>query len=125
MALLGQDAVRRTIIVNNGCLQQVRNFKYLGCKISYENEKDIEPKLANFAQKMGILNRIFKRTWAQKSSSIKVYNSLVLTCFLLISFSSLSYDRSKAPSKASSPHSAIYSFLLQMRVSSPFLKVTQ
>jgi hypothetical protein len=42
-----------------------------------------------------------------------------------ISFSSLSYDRSKASSKASSPHSAIQSFLFQMRVSSPFLKVMQ
>jgi len=39
----------------------------------------------------------------------------------LISFSSLSYNRSKASSKASSPHSAIQSFLFQMRVSSPFL----
>jgi hypothetical protein len=37
------------------------------------------------------------------------------------SFSSLSYDRSKASSKAGCPHSAIQSFLLQMRVSSPFL----
>jgi hypothetical protein len=33
--------------------------------------------------------------------------------------------RTKASSKASSLHSAIQSFLLQMRVSSPFLKVTQ
>ena len=41
------------------------------------------------------------------------------------SFSSLSYDRSKASSKTSSPHSAIQSFLFQMRVSSPFLKVIQ
>jgi len=41
------------------------------------------------------------------------------------SLSSLSYDRSKASSKASSIHSAIQSFLLQMRVSSPFLKVIQ
>jgi hypothetical protein len=41
------------------------------------------------------------------------------------SFSSLSYDRSKASPKASSPHSAIQSFLLQMRVSSPFLKDIQ
>jgi len=40
-------------------------------------------------------------------------------------FSSLSYDRPKASSKASSPHSAIQSFLFQMRVSSPFLKVIQ
>ena len=41
------------------------------------------------------------------------------------SCSSLSYDRSKASSKASSPRSAIQSFLLQMRVFSPFLKVIQ
>jgi hypothetical protein len=41
------------------------------------------------------------------------------------SFSSLSYDRSKASSKASCPHSTIQSFLFQMRVSSPFLKVIQ
>ena len=41
------------------------------------------------------------------------------------SFSSLSYDRSKASSKANSLHSAIQSVLFQMRVSSPFLKVIQ
>ena len=41
------------------------------------------------------------------------------------SFSSLSYDRFKASSKASSPHSAIQSFRFQMRASSPFLKVIQ
>jgi len=41
------------------------------------------------------------------------------------SFSGLSYDRSKASSKASSPYSAIYSFLLEIRISSPFLKVIQ
>jgi hypothetical protein len=47
-------------------------------------------------------------------------------CLTLIhSFSSLSYDTSKASSKASSPHNAIQRFLFQMRVSSPFLKVIQ
>ena len=53
------------------------------------------------------------------------FSSLLLEFGAFISFSSLSYDRSKASSKASSPHSAIQSFLLQMRVSSPFLKVIQ
>ena len=38
---------------------------------------------------------------------------------------SVSYDRSKASSKTSCPHSAIQSFLLQMRISSPFVKVIQ
>ena len=41
------------------------------------------------------------------------------------SFSILSDDRFKASSKTIPPHSAIQSFLLQMRVSSPILKVTQ
>jgi hypothetical protein len=40
MALLGPDPVRRKIIVDNRCSQQVKNFKYLGCEISYESEKD-------------------------------------------------------------------------------------
>jgi len=39
--------------------------------------------------------------------------------WLIHSFSSLSYDRSIVSSKASSPHSAILSFLLQIRISSP------
>jgi hypothetical protein len=40
-------------------------------------------------------------------------------------FCTLSYDRSKASSKASTPYNAIQNCLLQMRVSSPFLKVIQ
>ena len=52
----------------------------------------------------------------------KTYLILILLNHL---FCSLSYDRSKASSKASSPYSAIQSFLFQMRVSSPFLKVIQ
>jgi hypothetical protein len=54
MAFLGQDPVTRKIFVENKCLQQVRNFKYLGCEISYENEKDIQQKLTKFAQILGI-----------------------------------------------------------------------
>jgi len=49
----------------------------------------------------------------------------VSPCIIIHSFSSLSYDRSKASSKSSSPHSAIQSFLFQMRVSCPFLKLIQ
>jgi hypothetical protein len=37
-AFSGQDPVRcKIIVVNNKRLQQARNFKYLGCRISYEN----------------------------------------------------------------------------------------
>jgi len=40
VAFLGQVLIRGKIIVDNKCLQ-VKNFKYLGCEISYENEKAI------------------------------------------------------------------------------------
>ena len=55
---------------------------------------------------------------------ITFFHILYITMFIHL-FSSLSYDRSKASSKASSPHSASQSFLPQMRVPSPFLKVIQ
>ena len=42
---------------------------------------------------------------------------------IIHSFSILSDDRSKASSKTMPPHSAIQSLLLQMRISSPVLKV--
>jgi len=44
---------------------------------------------------------------------------------VLHSFSIPSDDRSKASSKTTTPHSAIQSFLLEMSVSSPVLKVIQ
>jgi hypothetical protein len=44
---------------------------------------------------------------------------------IIHSFSILSDNRSKASSKTIPPHSAIWSFLLQMTVSSPVLKVIQ
>ena len=39
--------------MDDKCLQ-VKNLKYLGCEISYENEKAIQQKLEKFAQILGI-----------------------------------------------------------------------
>jgi hypothetical protein len=61
IAFVGKNPVRRKIIVDNICLQQVKNFKCLGCKISYENKKEIQQQLAKFAQTLGILNNIFRQ----------------------------------------------------------------
>ena len=55
--------------------------------------------------------------------------SVVYVCvymyIIIIIISNLSNDRFKASSKTIPPHSAIYSFLLQLTVSSPVLKVIQ
>jgi hypothetical protein len=59
MQCLGQDQLRSKIIADNKCLQKVTNFIYLGREISYEDGKDIQQKLAKFAQMLGILKYHF------------------------------------------------------------------
>jgi hypothetical protein len=82
MAFLGQDPVRCKIMVDNKCLQQVKNFKYIGYEISCENEKDIQQKVAKFYQILGILDNTFKRILVQKSSKLEVYNALAVPILL-------------------------------------------
>jgi len=48
MAYLRQGPERSKIIVDNKCLH-VQHPNSLGCEISYEDEKDIEQELENFA----------------------------------------------------------------------------
>jgi hypothetical protein len=82
MPFLGQDSVRCKIVVDNKCLQQVKDSKYLDCEISFENGKDIQQKGTKFAQILGILNNTFRPSSVQKSSRIKVYNALALSILL-------------------------------------------
>jgi hypothetical protein len=44
---LGTRHRKIKIVLDNKCLKE-NNFKHLGCEISYENEEDIEQKLAKF-----------------------------------------------------------------------------
>jgi hypothetical protein len=53
------------LVVDNKCLQ-VKNFKYPGCVISYENENDFQQTLAELSQILGILNDTFKPTLVQE-----------------------------------------------------------
>jgi len=59
---LAQDPVRCKIIMVNKSLQQLKNLKYLGSEISYENEKYVHDKLAKFSQILRILNNNCKQT---------------------------------------------------------------
>jgi hypothetical protein len=68
--------------VDNKYSQQVKHFKYLGQKISYENGKDVPQKLAKYAKILGILNNNFKSTLVQKFSRIKVHNSLAVHIYM-------------------------------------------
>jgi hypothetical protein len=49
-------------------MDQVQNFNYLNCDISYNYDKDLEQKLSRFQQMCGTIQRIpndnnLKATW--------------------------------------------------------------
>jgi len=78
---VGTDHLRTKIIINDETLEQVRQFTYLGCIISYQLPNDVEFKLATFLQLIGTIKRtIFKKV--RTETTLKIYNTLVLPTFL-------------------------------------------
>ena len=57
MAFKGRDPVRSKIVTNNNIVEQIDTFSFLGCFVSYKNDKDITVKLSKFPQIKGIVNR--------------------------------------------------------------------
>ena len=45
---VGTDHLRTKIAINNETLEQVSQFTYLGCSISYQFSNDVEFKLSKF-----------------------------------------------------------------------------
>ena len=55
----GTDHLRTKIIINDETLEQVSQFTYLGCSISYQFSNDVEFKLAKFLQLICTIKRTF------------------------------------------------------------------
>jgi hypothetical protein len=76
------DHLRTKIIINDETLEQVSQFTYLGCSISYQFSNGVEFKLAKFLQLIGAIKRtIFRKV--RKETILKIYNTLVLFPFYL------------------------------------------
>jgi len=59
---VGTDHLRTKIIINDEALEQVGQFTYLGCSISYQFFNDLEFKWAKFLQLIDTIKRnIFKK----------------------------------------------------------------
>ena len=54
---VGEYHLRTKIIINDETLEQVSQFTYLGCSISYQFSNDVESKLAKFLQLIGTIKR--------------------------------------------------------------------
>jgi len=78
---VGTDHLRAKIIINDETLDQVNQFTYLGCSISYQFSNDVELNLAKFLQLIGTINRIIIRK-VRTETILKLYNTLVLPTFL-------------------------------------------
>ena len=77
----GTDHLRAKIIINDETLDQVNQFTYLGCSISYQFSNDVELELAKFLQLIGTIKRtIFRKV--RTETILKLYNTLVLPTFL-------------------------------------------
>jgi len=75
------DHLRTKIIIKDETLEQVSQFAYLGCSISYHFSNDVEFKLAKFLQLIDTIKRtIFKKV--RTETVFKIYNTLVLPTFL-------------------------------------------
>jgi hypothetical protein len=62
-------------------LEQVSQFSYLGCSISYQFSNNVEFILAKFLQLIGFIKRtIFRKV--RTETNLKIYNTLVLPKFL-------------------------------------------
>ena len=78
---VGKEHLRTKIIINDETLEQVSQFTYLGCSISYQFSNDVEFKLAKFLQLIVTIKRIiFKKV--RTEIMLEVYNTLVLPTFL-------------------------------------------
>jgi len=78
---VGTDHLRAKIIINNEILEQVNQFTYLGCSLSYQCSNDVESKLAKFLQLIGTIKKtIFKKV--RTETVLKLYNTLILPTIL-------------------------------------------
>ena len=76
-----KDHLRTKIIINDETLEQVSQFTFLGCSISYQFSNDVGFKLAKFLQLIGTIKKtIFKKV--RMETILKIHNTLVLPTFL-------------------------------------------
>jgi hypothetical protein len=79
MAFRGMEPIRSKICINNKTLKQQNTSNHLGYNISYEGEKDLNIKAANFVKVLGIINQIFKPSLVSRHTRIHIYKTVART----------------------------------------------
>ena len=78
---VGTNHLRTKIIINDETLEQVNQFTYFGCSISYQFSNDVEFKMAKFLQFIGTIKRtIFGKV--RTETILKICNTLIVPTLL-------------------------------------------
>ena len=78
---VGTGHLRTKIIINDETLEQVQQFTYFGCNVSYQFSNDVEFKMATFLQSIGNINiNIFRNV--RTETILKIYNTLIVPTLL-------------------------------------------
>jgi hypothetical protein len=73
MAFKGTEPIRSINVIDNMILEQVNTFTYLGCNISYQEEKDTHSKIKKFFTRL--LNNTLKPNLVYRSTRLKLYKT--------------------------------------------------
>jgi hypothetical protein len=76
MAFRGMEPIRSKICINNKTLKQQNTFNYFGYNISYEGEKDLNIKTANFVKVLGIIQKIFEPSLVSRHTRIHIFKTI-------------------------------------------------
>ncbi|KAJ4436238.1 hypothetical protein ANN_18868 [Periplaneta americana] len=76
--------LRTNIVINNEPIEQVNNFNYLGCNISYDKTSNVEIKLPKFQQLVGTIKRTLCNE-VRKETVLKFYEVLAIPSLIYVS----------------------------------------
>ena len=78
---VGTGHLRTEIIINDETLEQVQQFTYFGCNVSYQFSNDVEFKMATFLQFIGTIKGTnFGKV--KMETILKIYNTLIVPTLL-------------------------------------------
>jgi hypothetical protein len=81
-AFQGKYPVRSKIILNNkSIIEQVSNFNYLGCNVTYKYVEDLNDKLNKFQNVCGVIARTVKKK-TRKETDLKLYKIMAVPVLL-------------------------------------------
>ncbi|RZF44869.1 hypothetical protein LSTR_LSTR004494 [Laodelphax striatellus] len=81
MAFTGKFPTRSKIVVDDFILEQVSEYNYLGCHISFKEDVDIEKKVGKFQSICGTISRTLSKK-ARKETLMKFYKVMAAPVLL-------------------------------------------